>query len=31
VLPTYTAMLDLRAVAERAGAVAAFWQQEATP
>ncbi|HEV7677033.1 MAG TPA: MurT ligase domain-containing protein [Candidatus Dormibacteraeota bacterium] len=26
VLPTYTAMLDLRAVAERAGAVAAFWQ-----
>ncbi len=32
VLPTYTAMLDLRAVAERAGAVTAFWQQqEATP
>ncbi len=27
VLPTYTAMLDLRAVAERAGAVAAFWQE----
>jgi UDP-N-acetylmuramyl tripeptide synthase len=26
VLPTYTAMLDLRAVAERAGAVHAFWQ-----
>jgi UDP-N-acetylmuramyl tripeptide synthase len=26
VLATYTAMLDLRAVAERAGAVAAFWQ-----
>jgi UDP-N-acetylmuramyl tripeptide synthase len=26
VLPTYTAMLDLRAVAERAGAVSAFWQ-----
>jgi lipid II isoglutaminyl synthase (glutamine-hydrolysing) len=25
VLPTYTAMLDLRAVAERAGAVHAFW------
>jgi len=28
VLPTYTAMLDLRAVAERAGAVNAFWQRE---
>src|SRR5581483_2096246 len=25
VLPTYTAMLDLRSVAERAGAVSAFW------
>jgi lipid II isoglutaminyl synthase (glutamine-hydrolysing) len=31
VLPTYTAMLDLRAVAERAGAVTAFWQDGATP
>jgi UDP-N-acetylmuramyl tripeptide synthase len=28
VLPTYTAMLDLRAVAQRAGAVTAFWQRE---
>jgi UDP-N-acetylmuramyl tripeptide synthase len=25
ILPTYTAMLELRAVAERAGAVGAFW------
>jgi len=25
VLPTYMAMLELRAVAERAGAVEAFW------
>jgi UDP-N-acetylmuramyl tripeptide synthase len=31
VLPTYTAMLDLRAVAERAGAVTAFWQDGAQP
>jgi UDP-N-acetylmuramyl tripeptide synthase len=32
VIPTYTAMLDLRAVAERAGAVGAFWQDvQATP
>ncbi|MFN2568818.1 MAG: MurT ligase domain-containing protein, partial [Candidatus Dormibacteria bacterium] len=34
ILPTYTAMLDLRAVAERAGAVAPFWRprhQAATP
>jgi UDP-N-acetylmuramyl tripeptide synthase len=31
VLPTYTAMLDLRAVAERAGAVTAFWQDGRQP
>jgi UDP-N-acetylmuramyl tripeptide synthase len=31
VLPTYTAMLDLRAVAERAGAVRAFWQDGRQP
>jgi UDP-N-acetylmuramyl tripeptide synthase len=31
VLPTYTAMLDLRAVAERAGAVDAFWQDGRSP
>ncbi len=29
VLPTYTAMLDLRAVAQRAGAVGHFWQDPA--
>jgi len=28
VLPTYTAMLDLRAVAQRAGAVGHFWQEQ---
>ena len=28
ILPTYTAMLELRAVLERLGAVAPFWQQE---
>ena len=27
VVPTYTAMLELRAVAQRAGAVGAFWEQ----
>jgi len=31
VLPTYTAMLDLRAVAQRAGAVDHFWQEPRTP
>jgi UDP-N-acetylmuramyl tripeptide synthase len=31
VLPTYTAMLDLRAVAQRAGAVSHFWQQPQQP
>ena len=30
VLPTYTAMLELRAVLQRERAVAPFWQQEAT-
>jgi UDP-N-acetylmuramyl tripeptide synthase len=28
VVPTYTAMLELRAVAQRAGAVGAFWEHE---
>ncbi|MEA2615570.1 MAG: hypothetical protein QOE72_1353 [Chloroflexota bacterium] len=28
VVPTYTAMLELRAVAQRAGAVSAFWERE---
>jgi hypothetical protein len=28
VVPTYTAMLELRAVAERAGAVGAYWARE---
>ncbi len=28
VVPTYTAMLELRAVAQRAGAVGAFWEEE---
>ncbi len=27
VVPTYTAMLELRAVAQRAGAVGAFWEE----
>ena len=31
VLPTYTAMLDLRAVAQRAGAVGHFWQEPKRP
>ena len=31
VLPTYTAMLDLRAVAQRAGAVSHFWQDRPKP
>jgi UDP-N-acetylmuramyl tripeptide synthase len=29
VVPTYTAMLALRAVAQRAGAVGAFWEEQA--
>jgi hypothetical protein len=29
VVPTYTAMLALRAVAQRAGAVGAFWAEQA--